>query len=295
MIGGEQQGDGRQLPEHEIRQQQQRPALIAAGGSYPKIPLPTMEDGNIEAYFMSLDFWFSASGVNDDNRKYNTVMAQVPPSKLMELRPIIEALPNLNRYTYIKRALVEHFADSQQRRLQKVLSDMPLGDSKPSKLFYDMSRTSNGALSDAVLIDLWATRLPSHAQAAVAASQGTPAERVRIADAVTESMSMRNINQVEAVPSNAADYQWPGLDAIRNEIAAMFRQYSSDTRNQSRGRSRSGNRARSGKQDRSQPRRRESSIENFEHCWYHRQFGSKANACKEPCTYKKPSTAAPRC
>lgn len=115
---------------------------------------------------MSLEFWFTASGVLDDNRKYNLVMAQVPSStKLMELRPIIDEVPNLNRYIYIKRALIEHFSDSQQRRLQKVISDMPLGDNKRSKLFYDMSRTANGALSDAVLVDLWAARLPN-AQAA---------------------------------------------------------------------------------------------------------------------------------
>lgn len=187
-----------QQDQEQQQQQNQRPAVVAAN-SYPKIPLPAMEDGNVESYFMSLDFWFAASGVSDDNRKYNMVMAQVPPKKLTELRSIIEALPNLNRYAYIKRCLIDHFADSQQRRLQRVLSDMPLGDNKPSKLFYEMSRTANGTLSETVLLDLWATRLPGHAQAAVAASQGTAAERIRIADAVTESMSMRASSRIEAI------------------------------------------------------------------------------------------------
>lgn len=145
-------------------------------------------------------------------------MAQVPPKKLMELGSVIDALPNLNRYAYIKRCLIEHFTDSQQRRLQRVLSDMPLGDSKPSKLFYEMSRTANGTLSDVVLLDLWATRLPSHAQAAVAPSQGTTAERMRIADAVTESMvcerpaTSRRLFQVVAVLDRQALLIISGLD-----------------------------------------------------------------------------------
>lgn len=264
-----------------------------AANSFPKIPLPVMEDGNIESYFMSLEFWFAASGVADDNRKYNTVMAQVPSKKLMELRSVIDALPNLNRYAYIKRSLVEHFADSQQRRLQRVLSDMPLGDSKPSKLFHEMSRTANGTLSEAVLLDLWATRLPSHAQAAVAASQGTAIERMRIADAVTESMSMRSTSNIDLVAAGSSsgghpcttNNQWPGLDAIRNEVAVMFRELTDRSRQTERSSNRSGNRKRS------QSRKRRDSVDEFEHCWYHRRFGSKAQSCLKPCSYKKPSSS----
>lgn len=246
-----------------------------------------MVDVEVEAYFMSMEFWFAASGVTDDNRKYTTVMAQVPPSKLLELRPIIDALPNLNRYVYIKQRLIAHFAESQQRRLQRVLSEMPLGDRKPSQLFYDMAQTANGTLSDAVLIDLWATRLPSYAQAAVAASQGTTAERVRIADAVTESMSMRTINAVEpsmsTVPVTCAEPQWPQFEALKNEIATMLRGFRPDSRNRSRSRNNS--------RTRFQSRHRESSAENFEHCWYHRKFGVSARACRHPCTFRKPETS----
>lgn len=281
-----------QQQQHQVEQQHHHVGIVAAN-SYPKIPLPAMEDGNVESYFMSLDFWFAASGVSDDNRKYNTVMAQVPTKKLMELRSVIDALPNLNRYAYIKRCLIEHFADSQQRRLQRVLSDMPLGDWKPSKLFHEMSRTANGTLSEAVLLDLWATRLPSHAQAAVAASQGTAAERMRIADAVTESMSMRTTSNVDLVaasagsagPSCATSNLWPGLDAIRNEVAVMFREFTDRSRQTDRSNNRSGNR------NRSQSRKRRDSIDEFEHCWYHRRFGSKAQSCLKPCSYKKPSSS----
>lgn len=273
---------------------QQHHAEIAAGSAYPRIPLPTMVDGNIEAYFMSLDFWFTASGVVEDNRKYNTVMAQVPPSKLLELRSIIDALPNLNRYVYIKQQLIAHFTDSQQRRLHRVLSDMPLGDNKPSKLFYDMARTANGALSDAVLMDLWAARLPGHAQAAVVASQGTTADRVRIADAVTESLNMRSINQIDSVPninaaqsSSGSTCQCMNLADLKKEIAVMLKDQNSRSRNSQRSRPRSRNVSRG----RSDSRRRESSVDEFDHCWYHRTYGSRAKSCRQPCSYKKPNNS----
>lgn len=72
------------------QEQKERTLQIATDSAYHKIPLPTMRVGNVESYFTSLDFWFVASdGVNDDNRKYNKVKAQVPLAKLLELRPII--------------------------------------------------------------------------------------------------------------------------------------------------------------------------------------------------------------
>lgn len=291
----QQQSPAQQQSQAEPLQQELHQQQIAAGSVFPKIPLPAMTDGNIEAYFMSLDFWFTASGVRDDNRRYNTVMAQVPPMKLLELRPIIDALPNLNRYVYIKQRLINHFADSQQKRLHRVLSDMPLGDSKPSKLFYDMVRTANGALSDAVIVDLWATRLPSHAQAAVVASQGTTAEQVRIADAVTESMNMRSFSHIDTVPKeiNASNVsavencRCPDLAALRSEIAVMFQDL-----NRSRNSGRNLQRNRNGSRGRSSSQRRSTSVDDFEHCWYHRMYGSKARACRQPCSYKKPTNTS---
>lgn len=256
---------------------------IAAGSAYPRIPLPTMEDGEIENYFMSLEFWFAASGVADDGRKYNTVMAQVPARKLTELRPIIDAVPERNRYEYIKRSLVEHFADSRQRRLQRVLAEMPLGDNKPSKLYYDMARTAGGSLSEQVLLDLWATRLPRHAQAAAAASCGTLAVRLQIADAVTESLSMRT-DQIDAVRQQQ---QWPGMDSIRDEVSDMIRELVNRSRSPNQKTSRAG----SSRHRSSDSSGRRNSPNQSDHCWYHRRFGSKAQACRSPCGYRKPAAS----
>lgn len=279
--GGSQQ---QQQQQQEEQQDEHVAAEIAAGTAFPRIPLPIMVDGSIDAYFMSLDFWFLASGVQNDTRRFNTVMAQVPPAKLLELRSIIDACPDRNKYNYIKQKLIEHFADSQQRRLQRVLSDMPLGDKKPSQLYYDMSRTANGALSDAVLLDLWAARLPTHAQAAVVASQGAVSERVRIADAITESMSMRSINSFESSSSSSsslptADAQWPGMDVLRSEISAMFRSFEAGLRQTGRSHSR----VRDVSRNRSQSRGREDS----DLCWYHRRFGNKATTCRRPCKFSR--------
>lgn len=85
---------------------------IAAATAFPRLPLPIISENNIDGYFFSMEFWFKASGIIDDIRKYNTVLGQVLPGKLMDLKTIIESTPASNKYAYIRDKLLEHFADS---------------------------------------------------------------------------------------------------------------------------------------------------------------------------------------
>lgn len=254
-----------------------------------------MSASNIESYFLSLEFWFAASGIGNqhDTRKYNIVMAQVPPNKLTELRSIIDATPATEKYAYIKRKLSEHFADSQQRRLQRVLSEMPLGDMKPSQLFNEMRRVAGNSLCEPVLFDLWASRLPPHAQAAVIASKGDSSDKATIADAIVDSMSLRNINAVstnnpEIATASATVPPSPpssSIEQLQREIAELTRavkrmfQATYDQRDRSRSRSRS-----------RVNENRDSGLSS-EMCWYHRTFGGKARQCRKPCSFGIPTNS----
>lgn len=257
--------------------------------SLPRLNPPAMTASNIESYFLSLEFWFAASGLGNqhDTRKYNIVMAQVPPSKLTELRSIIDAVPAADKYPYIKKKLTDHFADSQQRRLQRVLSDMPLGDMKPSQLYNEMRRVAGNSLSEPVLLDLWASRLPTHAQAAVIASKGDPAEKATIADAIVESMGLRNINAMGTntpstpvhVPESPTSSTIEDLQREIAQLSSKFEQMFHPQRNL-RDRSRSRNRSRMDQ--------RQDIHSSYDMCWYHRTFGREARTCRKPCSFGQP-------
>ncbi|XP_055588005.1 uncharacterized protein LOC129740366 [Uranotaenia lowii] len=255
--------------------------------STPRLNPPCMSDANIESYFLSLEFWFAASGIGSahDTRRYNIVMAQVPPEKLNDLRTIIETVPVVDKYQFIKAKLIAHFADSQQKRLQRVLSDMPLGDLRPSQLFNDMRRAAGSALSEQVLLDLWATRLPPYIQAAVIASQGSANEKLRIADAILESMGLRNISAIDSTagPSNIAPVttKEPSIASLQLEIAQLTKKFEQafSTRSRSRSRNRS----------RFTYRQTEPSDDV---CWYHRKFGRDARICRQPCSFGRSSTTS---
>lgn len=182
----------------------------------PRIPMPTMTDCNIEAFFYSLEFWFMASGITKDTRKFVTVCATLPPNKLMELKPVIDAAPANKKYEYIKQELIEHLADSEKKRVQKVLSDMPLGDRNPSDLYKEMKRVAGTSLSDTVILDLWISRLPKHVQPAIIATSVQISEKLKIADSIVETLTwpQGNISEIQRNEE---------ISVLRNEISQISR------------------------------------------------------------------------
>lgn len=265
---------------------------INANSVYPRIPLPTLIEGAVDAYFFSMEFWFAASGVTNDTRKFNTVLVQVPPTKLLELNAIIAAAPANDKYAYIKAALTKHFADSQTRRLNRVLSEMPLGDLRPSQLYHNMARVSGTSLGESALIDLWASRLPHITQAAVVAHTGAIAERLETADRVHESIALRQ-NQVAVVAPAAPT---PDVfERLIQHIDEKFRRFRDElprerrSRDNSRSNSRASSRSRT--RSRASNQRGESqsqhNSDSSAYCWYHAVFGREAQKCREPCAWSR--------
>lgn len=170
---------------------------------------------------------------------------------------------------------------------------MPLGDLKPSQLFNEMKRVAGNSLCDAVLLDLWASRLPPHASAAEFASRGDAVDKVAIADAIVDSLGLRSINAVEmcipkqSVPGNNI-VETPAvstIEALQREVAQLSKRLDKflPVARIPRGRSSSRNRSRA--------RFRETTPAHITY-WYHRTFGNDARRCRKPCGFGQTSTNA---
>ncbi|XP_049310018.1 uncharacterized protein LOC125777901 [Bactrocera dorsalis] len=237
----------------------------------PRLPLPSMSEDNIEAYFYSLGFWFEASRVFDDSVKFNIVLASVPPAKLIEMRNIIDDTPLTDKYGYIRRKIIDIFAESQQRRLQRVLKELPLGNRRPRELYHEMRRTAGPALRESILHDLWVSRLPPYAQAAIIATNAPIGEKIKIADSISECLEMKVGNQICEVSTEPSfPDEWSNLRAEVAALTKQVNQFMRNSRTQQRSRSSSASRSRRG------------TLNVPCLCWYHTKFGANVTKCRQP-------------
>lgn len=263
------------------RSQDACPAAANVSVVYARLPLPQMASSNIESWFTTMDFWFTASGITTDKQKTATILAALDPSVISQLSEIIAEMPQNDRYNYIRQKIIYHFAESEQRRLNRLLSELPLGDKKPSELYYEMKRVAGSTLGDAALKGLWIKRLPDIVQPVVAASSGTAAEFTRIADSIVDAMSASHINAIaKHAPSD--------IDELRAAVINLTKQFEKFTaRSHSRSRPKSRGPARHYSPTR--PADIANANSTSEECWYHKKYGRNAQKCRSPCRHKNGS------
>lgn len=252
---------------------------------FARVPMPAVTNTNIEAWFASMEYWFAASGIFDDKQRHDTVLASIDPNVLAQLMDALRGTPQLGKYEFAKSKLIAHFADSEQRKLNRLLREMPLGDKRPSELYHEMKRVAGNVLGDAALKGLWAQRLPEAARPTIAATENsTPAEFTRIADSIVDALAPRAVHQTTAAPLSEIAELKAVIAELRNQIGNMPRR----SRSRSRGNNGSNSAQRShtpANTNNNQQAAQNNSDSNGDPdlCWYHRKYGANARNCREPC------------
>lgn len=253
--------------------------------TYAQLPYPRLTANDIEAWFMSWGYWFEASGIFDDLRKFNTILAALDPTVLPQLSGILSSVPPTNRYDYIKERITKHYRESNQKIINRLLSDMTLGDLKPSQLYFEMKRVAgNVGITDDALKELWARRLPDYARIAVAGTGRPTLEFTQQADAIVEALRSSTIAAVSTSVTTSTHSDTSSQNAptgATNEMSALIAGIQELTREF---RSMKNDRSRQQSRDRtpSRNKRDRSTSSKSKLCYYHRRFGDKATKCACP-------------
>lgn len=152
---------------------------------------------------------------------------------------------------------------------RKLLSEIELGDRKPSSLLNEMQRLGGLSLSPELLKSLWLQHIPVAMQHCLAVASGSVNELSKLADKIGEIGQPRIVATVSATEDSTTEI----LKQLVQEVAELkldrqSRRGQEQSRQKFRSRSRSGCKiwvpAKDGL------------------CFYHTNFKSKAKNCVEP-------------
>ncbi|GFS93834.1 putative gag-pol protein [Nephila pilipes] len=114
-------------------------------------------------WFLQLEAQFANSGISQDATKYNIVVAALDENVLDFVVDILSNPPE--KYDTLKKALLNRLTDTEESRLKKLLTDLELGDKRPSDLLRQMKSLAGNSISDEIIKSLWLQRLPQQTQA----------------------------------------------------------------------------------------------------------------------------------
>ncbi|XP_008189245.1 uncharacterized protein LOC103311416 [Acyrthosiphon pisum] len=124
------------------------------------VKAPPFWKGDPNIWFAQIEAQFALSGITNDTTKYYHVISAVDTEILTQVTDIIQRPPEANKYDTLKARLINIFTDSEEKKLRKLLSEVELGDRKPSTLLNEMQRLGGSALSAELLKSLWLQHLP---------------------------------------------------------------------------------------------------------------------------------------
>lgn len=240
------------------------------------LKLPPFWDKHPELWFANIEAQFIVSGITQDATQYYSVISALNSDVLHYVSDIVLQPPTDKKYETLKSRLIEEFSDSEQKRIKAVLSELTLGEDKPSHLLRKMKQLAGKTLGEEFLKTLWLQRLPAQAQAILSVSDDGLDKLALMADKIHET----NCSQIDEVQNNSTN-TLSDLSELRAQIAELSKQVG----RLSRSRGRQGfERNRSF----SRPRQQKTPTQDSrELCWYHRKFGETAKRCRSPCSFKR--------
>lgn len=235
-------------------------------------------------WFVQAEAQFSISRITLDSSKYYHVLAALPQEVVESILDFVQSPPDKDLYAGIKKLLIDRHSQSEERRIERLLSSEQLGDRKPSDFYRSLKilAGNSGAVGDNLIRNLFLRRLPQTMNIAlISLSDKNITELLSIADKIHEATQISNFPSVSTV-SNIDSQAQTKIEKEIAELKSIVKRLeinSHQSRNHSRNYSFSPSRNRSNFQNRSRSR-------NNAKCWYHIRFGSKANKCIAPCNFK---------
>ncbi|GBP17365.1 hypothetical protein EVAR_70487_1 [Eumeta japonica] len=178
-----------------------------------------------EIWFAQVEAQFNISGINNDISRFNTVVAAIESGVLAQISDAILSPPEKDKYVNLKSCIIERYCDSEQKKIQKLISEIDLGDKRPTQLLNELSGLAKGKINDEFLKSLWLQRLPTHVRAILQASNADLPELAKLADKILEVSDYQNVSVVakQQPQENETNLRIQRIEQQLNQLVNMSR------------------------------------------------------------------------
>lgn len=239
-------------------------------------------------WFLQFEAVVNAQKQGDDY-KFNMVMARLQKEEVQQISDILSSPPEEGKYTSLKNRLISCYEESEKIRLQKLISNMDLGDQKPSQLWRKMKDLASNNVKDNMLKLMWLRQLPPSVTSVLAVTEELSMEKItQISDKIYENINNAEVSSISKQESTVNDSVAKCLASVATKLENMQLSISALTNEQNSNRWR--NTQRNVQSSRFRPRsisREHYNRNNNRLCFYHYKYGQQARKCIKPCSWNQ--------
>lgn len=263
------------------------PASVECSGELSQITvssrIPEFWTDAPRLWFVQFEAVVASQKLGDES-KYNLVITKLSKDSIHQVTDLLLQPPAKEKYSVLKDRLLTVYEESELRQVQKLLSEIDLGEQKPSQLLRRMKDLARDKFPDDTLRILWTGHLPSAVRGILTVSEVKDLEKLaEIADKVMESS--RPSGTIAEVGTSTSSHS---NDLLVAEISRLSKTIENMQRGRQRWRQNYAQRNRSlskGRRTSSSQRRNPESPDWL--CFYHFRFANRAHKCVKPCNWKE--------
>lgn len=168
------------------------------------VKLPPFWATQPEVWFYQVETQFSLAKISSDRTKYDYIIASLPADILSVIFDVVKNPPDSNLYTNLKNKIIQRLTSSEEKRLDVLLSNIEVGDRKPSEFYRDMMALAGGSsmVSQELLLKLWKRHLPKPISLAITTTGKSQTDEILdIADKIWDTYKTSDISSVNVNPT----------------------------------------------------------------------------------------------
>ncbi|GBN24074.1 Transposon Ty3-G Gag-Pol polyprotein [Araneus ventricosus] len=232
-----------------------------------------------EIWFYQVEAQFKISGITAEETKFNYLISQLDPKFVENVWDIIRS-DSQTKYTDSKTRLLNLFKESENARIQRLITGIDLCDLKPSQLLQKLRSVATSDVSENLIKTLWLERLPDSIKNILIVSKEDTDSLAIMADKICD-MSPKTEIYSTTYEHNSSNELLDRVKNLEQQISALC------IRTGARPRTRNNNYFRN--RSRSRSNRRHDFNRKGKLCFFHFRFGTKCfpEKCQPPCSWNQ--------
>ena len=163
---------------------------------------------------------FEINGITVEGTKFNYLISQLEPKCIEDIWDLISYKNANNNYSLTKERLLSVFKESENKRINRLVTGIELGDMKPSQLLQKRRSLAAGDISDKVLKILWLDKLPDYIKNILLVSDENLEKLRKMADKIGE-MNPRQELCAASSSTNTTDELMYKMATLGQQIAKL--------------------------------------------------------------------------
>lgn len=251
-------------------------------GAVSEVKLVPFYENDPDLWFKIIEAQFEARKITSDRSRYFHVVAHLSSTVAQQVKDVISSAYTDGKFEELKKSLIAIYAETATEKFEKLISNEPLGDMKPSLALHKIKALATNTVTDDFVKKLWLKRLPPTIKTVLSASNDTLENLQKMADSMWEVSDKSSISSITKGNSTLEKT----LSSIQQQLEKMSqRLIAIESKNRTTRRDSTPHRDRN--RSKSNARRGENEKDNNDSmCWYHRKLGSSARKCRSPCAFK---------